>query len=112
MNKVTGKPKGTAFVEFETPEGSLKAAAACQAQRDGKGEGVALMGKMLAIDTALVQDAARVLAQEQSGFTGKSKDSRNLYLVRYPPATCSLCCAVLPHSKLVSYTAVWLGIKL
>ena len=94
MNKSTGKPKGTAFVEFGTAEAAGKAVAACQAHRDGKGAGVSLKGKQLSIDAALVQDSARALAQQQDGFT-HDKDKRNLYLVRaFNPTTMSarLCC--------------------
>ena len=89
MNKATGKPKGTAFIEYESSESAAKAVAACQAKRDGKGAGVSLKGKLLEVDAALVQDSARALAQEQSGFAGKGKDKRNLYLVRAAlPSTC------------------------
>lgn len=88
LNKATGKPKGTAFIEFESAEAAQSAAAASQAKRDGNGPGVSLKGKQLEVHAALVQDSARALAQEQSGFTGKGKDKRNLYLVCCPPLRC------------------------
>jgi RNA recognition motif-containing protein len=82
MNKSTGKPKGTAFVEFADGAAAQKAVAACEARRASAGPGVSLKGNDLEIDAALVQDKARALAQEQSGFMGSTKDKRNLYLVR------------------------------
>jgi RNA recognition motif-containing protein len=85
MNKTTGKPKGTAFVEFQTVESAEMAVAASKAQRSGEGAGVSLNGKVLSIDAALVQDSARELARLQEGLEGRSKDKRNLYLVRGSP---------------------------
>ena len=81
INKATGKPKGTAFVEFANGAAAAKAVAASKALQAGAGPGLSLKGKQLDIAAALVQDKARSLAQEQSGFTA-SKDKRNLYLVR------------------------------
>lgn len=86
MNKATGKPKGTAFVQFADGVAAQRACAACARQRDGGGEGVSMRGKALSIDAALVQDSARALAQKQGG-AAKGADRRNLHLVRLlPPA--------------------------
>jgi hypothetical protein len=81
MNKATGKPKGTAFVEFQTAEAAKAAVAASDAQRSGQGAGVSLKGKALCMDAALVQDRARELANSQVDASGRNKDKRNLYLV-------------------------------
>lgn len=80
MNKATGKPKGTAFVEYDTPEGALKAVASSKAYAEGSGPGVSLRDKQLIIDAALVQDSARSLAATGSA-KGVPADKRNLYLV-------------------------------
>lgn len=89
MNKATGKPKGTAFVQFSDGAAAQKACAACARQRDGSGEGMSLRGKVLGIDAALVQDSARALAQSKGG--AKGGDRRNLHLVCSPV----VCAAVL-----------------
>lgn len=80
MNKSTGQPKGTAFVQFEEAAGAQKACAACARRREGRGEGVSVKGKPLDIDAALVQDSARALAQTKGGAGGTK--GRNLHLVR------------------------------
>lgn len=89
MDKSTGKPKGTAFVQFMEAQAAQKACAACARQREGRGEGVSLRGKALDIDPALVQDSARALAHSKDGRPAKGHDRRNLYLVRAASSCCS-----------------------
>lgn len=83
MNPMTKKPKGTAFIEFDTPAAAQKAAEASLLQRDGQGPGISIQGQVVLVDVALEQESARTLAKTQSkAEAGKTtKDSRNLYLV-------------------------------
>lgn len=96
MNKTTGKPKGTAFIEFKTPEGAAAAAAACARAREGKGPDILVKGVKLNVDLALTGDDARKLGQTLTGgqpgqsqtLTAGSKaaggkfDRRNMYLAK------------------------------
>jgi nucleolar protein 4 len=85
MNKSTGKPKGTAFVEFLGVEGATAACRSCALQREGKGEGVRLRGKQVAVDAAVVQDKARALAVQlgrAGGMSANTGHKRNVHLVR------------------------------
>ncbi|MEW5317651.1 MAG: hypothetical protein WDW38_008933 [Sanguina aurantia] len=61
MNKASGKPKGTAFVEFGGGDAASKAAEACARGRLNKGPGITLKGSQLEVDMAVGQDAARAL---------------------------------------------------
>lgn len=86
MDKATGKPKGTAFVEFKSPAGAAAAAAACARAREGKGPDVMVKGVKLSVDLALTQDDARRLGQAggQTGSNGVGGkfDRRNMYLAK------------------------------
>jgi hypothetical protein len=93
MDKATGKPKGTAFIEFRAPAGAAAAAEACARARAGKGPDVTVKGVKLNVDLALTQDDARRLGQEQGGVPGAGQsagqsnkggkfDRRNLYLAK------------------------------
>jgi nucleolar protein 4 len=93
MDKATGKPKGTAFIEFRAPAGAAAAAEACARARAGKGPDVTVKGAKLNVDLALTQDDARRLGQEQGGVPGAGQtagqsnkggkfDRRNLYLAK------------------------------
>jgi nucleolar protein 4 len=90
VDKTTGKPKGTAFIEFKDHEPAAAAAAASARARDGKGPGVTVKGVALTVDLALTQDDARRLGVERgvppgggvqgSAVLGGKYDRRNLYL--------------------------------
>jgi len=88
MDKTTGKPKGTAFIEFKTPDPAAAAAAASTRAREGKGPDVTVKGVTLSVDLALTQDDARRLGVERGGAAvvqgsvgpGGKFDRRNLYL--------------------------------
>lgn len=58
--QVSGKPKGTAFVEFEYPADAQKAAAACARGRAKTGPGVTVAGRQIDIDMALTQVCTNV----------------------------------------------------
>lgn len=93
VDKTTGKPKGTAFIEFKSPEPAAAAAAASACARAGKGPDVTVKGVSLTVDLALTQDDARRLGVEHGrgsagaaggpqgsvGLGGKF-DRRNLFL--------------------------------
>jgi nucleolar protein 4 len=99
-DKLTSKPKGTAFIEFRTPEPAAAAAAACARARAGTGPQVTVQGVALSVDLALTQDGARQLGQERAGGSahggaaghsnggvgvtgpGGKFDRRNLYLLK------------------------------
>ncbi|GAX77255.1 hypothetical protein CEUSTIGMA_g4701.t1 [Chlamydomonas eustigma] len=84
MDKASGKPKGTAFIEFKTGADAAKAAAACDRGRKGIGPGITLSGRQLDVDMAVNQDDARAISAGRAN--GKSsqegKDKRNLYLAK------------------------------
>lgn len=88
MDKTTAKPKGTAFIEFKTPDPAAAAAAASTRAREGKGPDVTVKGVTLTVDLALTQDDARRLGVERGGVAGVQGsvgpggkfDRRNLYL--------------------------------
>jgi RNA recognition motif-containing protein len=99
MNKSTGQPKGTAFVDFKAPAGAAAAAAACARARAGKGPELQIKGRPIEVDAALDQDGARSLAVAHAvakgapGYAGgaaggaagkgaKGADRRNLYLAK------------------------------
>jgi nucleolar protein 4 len=77
LNKETGKPKGTAFIEFRESAAAAAAAHASAQARSGRGVGVTLKGRPLDVDVALSQQGARQLAAATG--TGP-EDRRNLYL--------------------------------
>lgn len=70
VDKTTGKPKGTAFIEYKAPEPAAAAAAASGRAREGKGPHVTVKGVTLTVDLALTQDDARRLGVEQGSATG------------------------------------------
>jgi nucleolar protein 4 len=90
VDKNTGKPKGTAFIEFKDHEPAAAAAAASARARAGKGPDVTVKGVALTVDLALTQDDARRLGVERgvpagggvqgSAGPGGKFDRRNLYL--------------------------------
>jgi nucleolar protein 4 len=85
LNKSTGAPKGTAFVDFRAAAAAAAAAAACARARAGKGPELQLKGRPFEVDAALDQEGARSLAAAQSaakgGGPGKA-DRRNIYLAK------------------------------
>jgi nucleolar protein 4 len=83
VDKITGKLKGTAFVEFEAAEAAERCAGASKVKAGDKRSGVTLNGTPLLIDVALTQDGARNLATQRAEAGGKA-DKRNLHLVSPP----------------------------
>ncbi|KAM4782227.1 LOW QUALITY PROTEIN: RNA-binding protein 28 [Cyanocitta cristata] len=75
----TGTPKGSAFAQFETPEGAQKCIEA--AQEGPEGGGLRVGGRLLRVDPALSRDQARGL-QGHLGGPGPRTGTRNLYLAR------------------------------
>uniref|UniRef100_A0A8U7NDK9 RNA binding motif protein 28 n=1 Tax=Corvus moneduloides TaxID=1196302 RepID=A0A8U7NDK9_CORMO len=75
----TGTPKGSAFAQFETPEGAQKCIEA--AQEGPEGGGLRVGGRLLRVDPALSRDQARGL-QGTSGGARPRTGTRNLYLAR------------------------------
>ena len=53
MDKPSGKPKGTAFIEFKNAPDALKAAAACDRGRKGTGPGITFQGRQVDVDMAV-----------------------------------------------------------
>lgn len=79
MNKDTGKPRGTAFVEFRDERGATAAAQACARGRSGDGLGVIIAGRKVDVDPALGGDDVRALAVSRT--KDGDGDKRNTYLV-------------------------------
>jgi len=79
MDKITGKLKGTAFVDFENKDAAERCASASKRKPGDKLGGISLNGTPLVIDVALTQDGARSLATQRAEAGGKS-DKRNLHL--------------------------------
>ncbi|NXK42797.1 RBM28 protein, partial [Piprites chloris] len=75
----TGTPKGSAFAQFETPEGAQKCLEA--AQEGPEGGGLRLDGRVLRVDPALSRDQAQQLRGESGGARPRT-GTRNLYLAR------------------------------
>ncbi|XP_057878668.1 RNA-binding protein 28 [Melospiza georgiana] len=73
----TGTPKGSAFAQFETPEGAQKCIQA--AQEGPEGGGLRLGGRQLRVDPALSREQARGLP---GGSARPRGGTRNLYLAR------------------------------
>ncbi|GIL62659.1 hypothetical protein Vafri_16846, partial [Volvox africanus] len=82
MDKASGKPKGTAFVEFREDGSADKAAAACARGRRNEGPGITLSGRQLEVDLAVTGEDARSLATRRLVSKTASKDRRNLYLAK------------------------------
>eukprot|EP00198_Chlamydomonas_reinhardtii_P010429 XP_001699766.1 predicted protein [Chlamydomonas reinhardtii] len=82
IDKASGKPKGTAFVEYREPEAASKAADACARGRRNEGPGITLAGRPLDVDLALSGDGARSLATQRLAGKAVGKDRRNLYLAK------------------------------
>ncbi|XP_014746237.1 PREDICTED: RNA-binding protein 28 [Sturnus vulgaris] len=74
----TGTPKGSAFAQFETPEGAQKCIEA--AQEGSEGGGLRVGGRLLRVDPALSREQARGL--QGSGGARPRSGTRNLYLAR------------------------------
>ncbi len=64
IDKMTGKPKGTAFVEFKAAASAERAAAACTKARKGQGADVTVKGRVLDVDLAVDQNQARALSAQ------------------------------------------------
>ena len=84
MDKATGRPKGTAFVDFHEPKG---AEAAVQVAEKDEGGGVKIAGRRLSIALAVSASEAADLAtarSKENATGGKHRDgprdNRNLYL--------------------------------
>ena len=85
MDKATGRPKGTAFVDFHEPRSAAAAVAAAEKEEGG---GVKIAGRRLAIALAVSASEAASLAEQRSKASlvgGRAKrdgprDNRNLYL--------------------------------
>ena len=77
LQKSTGLPKGTAFVEFYTEEGASAVVKACEEVKSHEGPGVFVAGVRVNAYAALDGDGARALA---SGKHDEKLDKRNLYL--------------------------------
>jgi len=101
VDKKTGRPKGTAFVEYATEAGAAAAAGAAERAAAGDEPPVCVGGSPIALARALTQDGARALATARAGgpdaaalglatatVTGKAGtaakagDARNLYLAK------------------------------
>lgn len=85
VDKATGRPKGTAFVDFHEPRSAAAAVAAAEKEEGG---GVKLAGRRLAVALAVSASEAASLAEKRSKESlvgGRAKrdgprDNRNLYL--------------------------------
>ena len=83
VDKSTGNPKGTAFVDFRIIKAAEAVVAACAKGRQKAGPGVLVAGKKVDVDLALDSDGARNLAAEKVlGVGADGKDRRNLYLAQ------------------------------
>ncbi|KAG2482067.1 hypothetical protein HYH03_018977 [Edaphochlamys debaryana] len=82
LDKASRKPKGTAFVEFRSPESAAKAAAACERGRRHEGPGITLAGRPLDVALALSADGARQVAADRAASKTAGRDKRNLYLAK------------------------------
>jgi nucleolar protein 4 len=80
LNKVTGKLKGTAFVDFRTAEGASSAVEACAQWRAKKGSGVVIKGRNVEVDPALDGQGAREISMKKVMTDAKEQDRRNIYL--------------------------------
>ena len=78
IDKISGKTKGTAFVDFRTLPAAEAVVAACEKGRNNAGTGVLVAGRRVEVDLALDSDGARKLAVEKG--VGPIGDRRNLYL--------------------------------
>ena len=85
VDKATGRPKGTAFVDFHEPRSAAAAVAAAEKEEGG---GMKLAGRRLAVALAVSASEAASLAEKRSKESlvgGRAKrdgprDNRNLYL--------------------------------
>jgi len=98
VDKKTGRPKGTAFVEYANEAGAAAAATAAERAASGDGPPVCVGGSPISLARALTQDGARALATARAGgpdaaalglamsasAAGKKSavDGRNLYLAK------------------------------
>lgn len=80
VDKVTGKLKGTAFVDFRSVEGASSAVEACFQWRKKKGSGVVIKGRNVEVDPALDGQGAREISMKKVITDAKEQDRRNIYL--------------------------------
>ena len=83
-DKITGKSKGVAFVDFVTPAGAQAAVVASEAVMGGKnGAPLTVDGAIITCNHALTQDGARGLAEQitKKKEAAQDRDKRNLYLL-------------------------------
>lgn len=78
VDKITGKPKGTAFIDFRSQEAATALAEASKKAREKKGPAIIVAGMPVEADIALGGDEIRDLAIKQSGE--RHADRRNIYL--------------------------------
>ena len=78
VDKITGKPKGTAFIDFRSQEAAAALAEASKKAREKKGPAIIVAGMPVEADIALGGDEIRDLAIQQSGQ--RHADRRNIYL--------------------------------
>ena len=74
MDKPSGKPKGTAFIEFKNTPDALKAAAACDRGRKGTGPGITFQGRQVDVDMAV--NPVRVIVLGSRGRGGGPRAGR------------------------------------
>lgn len=81
IDKATGQPKGTAFVEYRRPDSAANASVHGQPAHT---VGITVAGRKVLADLALPKDEVRALALDRAaGFCGsheRNRDRRNLYL--------------------------------
>lgn len=81
MNKKTGLPKGTAFVDFKGQDGAEAATEACKKCREKRGPPVLVGGMPVEIDHALDGKSIKELAVGKQ-LDLKPQDRRNQYLAK------------------------------
>ena len=77
VDKITGRPKGTAFVEFADADAAAAAIAAASASK-----GVAVCGRQVQLAAPVSKDEARALGAGKADDGGAGRDRRNLYLAQ------------------------------
>ncbi|KAK7107274.1 hypothetical protein V1264_015223 [Littorina saxatilis] len=78
FDKVTGQPRGTAFVQFKTKESADKCLA--KAQDESRNGGILIHGRKLLVVLAVSKSEAQ--GQQVAKNTKEEKDNRNLFLAR------------------------------
>ena len=77
VNKETGVPTGSAFVQFVTPSDAQK----CLKASEAEGDGVECEGQILNLSLALPHSEVEKMRQDRSENREK-EDKRNLYLAK------------------------------